>query len=135
MITFVSKPYGGRASDVIFEQSNLISLMDRQDALMVDRGFKIDNICNKKGITIIRPPFLKGKNQFTREEALEFKSIASARVHIERINQRIKVFKIVQNKFCWGHAHLAHDIMIIISGICNLGSPIFSADKFNTQFE
>lgn len=132
LITFVSKPYGGRASDnVIFEQSNLISLMDRQDALMVDRGFKIDNICIEKGINLIRPPFLKGKYQFTREEALEAKSIASARVHIERINQRIKVFKIFQNKFCWGHAHLAHDIMIIISGICNLGSPIFSADKFN----
>lgn len=60
--------------------------MDRQDALMVDHGFKIDNICNEKGNTLIRPPFLKGKNQFTREEALETKSIASARVHIERIN-------------------------------------------------
>lgn len=132
LITFVSKPYGGRASDnVIFEQSNLIVLMDRQDAIMVDRGFKIDNLCNEKGITLIRPPFLKGKRQFTKEEALETKDIASARVHIERINQRIKVFKIFQNKFSWGHAYLAHDIITIICGICNLGSPIFSNEKFN----
>lgn len=97
---------------------------------MVDRGFKIDDLCNEKGVTLIRPPFLKGKSQFTKSEALFTKEIASARVHIERVNQRLKIFKILQNKFHWGHAHLAHDIMIIISGICNLSSPIFASNKF-----
>lgn len=131
LITFVSKPYGGRASDnVIFQQSNLIELLDRSDAIMVDRGFRIDDICNEKGVTLIRPPFLRGKSQFTKTEALLTREIASARVYIERVNQRLKTFKILQNKFTWGHVHLAHDIMIIISGICNLSSPIFSSDKF-----
>ncbi|KAF0710601.1 Uncharacterized protein FWK35_00030622 [Aphis craccivora] len=97
---------------------------------MVDRGFRIDDICNEKGVTLIRPPFLRGKSQFTKTEALLTKEIASARVHIERVNQRLKTFKILQNKFTWGHVHLAHDIMIIIIGICNLSSPIFSPDKF-----
>lgn len=134
LITFVNEPYGERASDnVIFEQSNLISLLDKSDAIMVDRGFTIDNLCNEKGILLIRPPFLKGKKQLSRDEALETKSIASARVHIERINQRIKVFKIFQNKFSWGHARLAKDIMIILCGIWNLGNPIFFDEKFNPQ--
>lgn len=132
LITFVSEPYGGRASDnVIFEKSNLISILDKSDAIMVDRGFKVDNLCNERGILLIRPPFLKGKKQFTRQEALETKAIASARVHIERVNQRIKTFKIFQNKFSWGHVNLAKDIMIIVCGICNLGSSIFSDEKFN----
>ncbi|KAF0756420.1 Uncharacterized protein FWK35_00015347, partial [Aphis craccivora] len=68
------------------------------DAIMVDRGFRIDDICNEKGVTLIRPPFLRGKSQFTKTEALLTKEIASARVHIERVNQRLKTFKILQNK-------------------------------------
>uniref|UniRef100_A0A2S2PLY9 DDE Tnp4 domain-containing protein n=2 Tax=Schizaphis graminum TaxID=13262 RepID=A0A2S2PLY9_SCHGA len=131
LITFVSNSYGGRASDsIIFKQSNLIQLLDRYDAIMVDRGFLIDDECNEKGVTLIRPPFLKGKHQFSKSEALLTKDIAAARVHIERVNQRIKTFKIFQNKFGWGHAHLAHAIMVIICGISNLSSPIFSPDKF-----
>lgn len=113
--TFVSNSYGGRASDnIIFKQSNLIQLLDRYDAIMVDRGFLIDDECNEKGVTLIRPPFLKGKHQFSKSEALLTKDIAAARVHIDRVNQRIKTFKIFQNKFGWGYAHLAHAIMVII---------------------
>lgn len=131
LITFISKPYGGRASDnVIFNQSNIIQLMNEFDAIMVDKGFQIDNTCNEYNVTLIRPPFLKGKKQFTKPEALLSKDIASARVHIERINQRIKTFKIFQNKFSWAHINLVSDIMNIIGGICNLGKPIFANDKF-----
>jgi len=131
LITFISKAYGGRASDnVIFNQSNIVQLMNEHDAIMVDKGFKIDDACNKYNLILIRSPFLRGKKQFSKEEALLSRNIASARVHIERINQRIKTFKIFQNKFQWAHANLANDIMTIISAICNLSKPIFAEDKF-----
>lgn len=134
LITIISKPYGGRASDkLIFEQSGLINMMEHSDAIMVDKGFMIDDLCKQKQIAIIRPPFLKNKKQFLMEEALLNRDIASARVHIERMNQRLKTFKILQNKFTWAHAHLAHNIIIIIGGICNLSTPIFSNDKFNNS--
>jgi len=56
LITYISKLYGGRASDkAIFEQSNLIELMQKPDAVMVDKGFLIDDICKKKYITITFP--------------------------------------------------------------------------------
>lgn len=132
LITYISKPYGGRASDkTIFEQSGLIGMMERFDGIMVDKGFLIDDLCLEKQIDLIRPPFLKNKIQFSKAEALLNKDIASARVHIERINQRIKSFKIFQSKFSWSHNYLAYDIMIIICGMCNLSSPIFASDKFN----
>jgi len=132
LITFISEPFGGRASDkAIFEQSGLINKMEHPDAVMVDKGFMIDDLCKQKKIEIIRSPFLKNKKQFSMDEALRSKDIASARVHIERINQRLKTFKILQNKFPWAHAHLSSDIMIIIGAICNLSPPIFSNDKFN----
>ncbi|CAI6372743.1 unnamed protein product [Macrosiphum euphorbiae] len=65
------------------------------------------------------------------DEALRNRDIASARVHIERINQRLKTFKILQYKFPWALAHLSSDIMILIEAICNMSPPIFSNDKFN----
>lgn len=56
--------------------------------------------------------------------------IARARVYIERINQRLKIFKIFYNKYLWSHAHLAFDIMNIIYRICNLCVPIFGEDRY-----
>lgn len=103
--------------------------MTSPDAVMVDKGFLI-NICNSHNIQVIRPPFLRNKLQFSKEDALLTKDIARARVHIERVYQRLKTFKIFCNKFPWAHAHLASDIMTIISGLCNLCVPIFADDKF-----
>lgn len=63
VLTFVSKPYGGRSSDkAIFEQSGLIkNLFPFRDSVMVDKGFLIDSICAEHNIKIIRPHFLRKK--------------------------------------------------------------------------
>lgn len=131
LITFVSKPYGGRASDkVIFEESNVILLLNSgEDAVMVDKGFRIDELCQLNQIDLIRPPFLKQK-QLSAEEAILNAKIASARVHIERSNQRIKIFKILSGKLNWTLVPLIEDIFIIISAITNLSSPILSDSRF-----
>lgn len=44
--------------------------MNENDAIMVDKGFQIDDICHKYNFTLIRSPFLRGKKQFSKEEAL-----------------------------------------------------------------
>lgn len=38
--------------------------------VMVDKGFLIDDVCNKKGIMVIHPPFLKNQNKFSKEDAI-----------------------------------------------------------------
>ena len=49
MISFVSKAYGGKISkDAIFEQSNILDLLEKGDAITVDKGFRIDKLCKKK---------------------------------------------------------------------------------------
>lgn len=95
-ITFVSRAYGGRASDKnIFEDSNLIERLElHRDEIMVDKGFLIDSFSAAFGIKVVRPPFYskKKKNQqFSEEEAIQTREIAKARVHVERANQRIKI--------------------------------------------
>lgn len=94
LLSYVSPAYGGRVSDkAIFEQSGIIQLLKNTEKLMVDKGFLIDDVCLQHGIKIVRPPFLRQKSQFSQAEALNNCNIASARVHIERLNQRLTSFK------------------------------------------
>lgn len=130
-ISFVSKPYGGRVSDnAIFLQSGLMDRILPGEKIMTDKGFLIDELCRQNGIGLIRPPFLKKRTKFTYEESILNAKIASARVHIERTNQRIKVFKILTNKLPITLIPLVGDIFIIACGVTNLSSPILSSDKF-----
>lgn len=131
LITFVSNAYGGRASaKAIFDQSGLISRLSEGSAIMADKGFLIDNICAEKKIKLYRPPFLRNKKQLTAEEAIFNTNIAAARIHIERCNQRIKIFKILCAKFPFSLIHLIEDVFVIACAITNLSSPILSDDKF-----
>lgn len=91
-ITFLRKAYGGRASDkVIFCQSSLLELLAENDAVMVDKGFRITSECEEAGMKLIIPPFLKNKT-FSFEEVEQTANIAAARVHVERVIQRMKFF-------------------------------------------
>lgn len=130
-ISFISKPYGGRTSDkAIFEQSNLKNLLQPGNAVMVDRGFLIDDMCEMNGWKCIRPPFLKNKKQFTKSEAILTSKIACARVHIERSNQRIKTFQIVGGRLPVNLVPVLEEIFTVICATVNLNSPILKDDKF-----
>lgn len=132
LISYVSPSYGGRASDKsIFEQSRVIEQLEPYvDHIMADKGFLIDEICASYGIKLIRPPFLKKKKQFNQKEAVENRSIASARVHIERVNARIKSFRILKNTYPLHLILIADNIFLIICAIVNLSSPILKECKF-----
>ncbi|XP_071579699.1 uncharacterized protein [Temnothorax nylanderi] len=130
-ISYISKPYGGRVSDtVIFEQSNLVKLLQPGDAVMVDKGFLIDKVCELNRLKCIRPPFLKDKKQFTKAESILTCKIATARVYVERSNQRIKTFKIVGSKMPVALVSILEDIFVVICATINMSSPILSDNKF-----
>ena len=134
-ISFVSKCYDGRVSDTaIFEKSGLIDLLQptssQSEAIMVDRGFFIDNICQKADVRLVRPPFTRNKAQFSKEEAVLNAKIARARVHVERANQRLKAFKILGDKMPACLVKNSEQISTVICAIVNLSAPILSDDKF-----
>ncbi|OXU24694.1 hypothetical protein TSAR_000647 [Trichomalopsis sarcophagae] len=76
-----------------------------------------------KRVKLIRPPFLRNQTQLSKQEAIENRDIASARVHIERMNQRIKLFQILNNKIPWYFLNYVDDIFTLCCGLANLGSP------------
>jgi len=65
--------------------------------MLVDKKFLIDDECMQRKIKLIRSPFWKNQ-QLSEEKTLLNKEIACARVHIKRMNQRIKQFQILNNK-------------------------------------
>lgn len=131
-IIFISEPYGGRASDkAIFERSGLIERLEPfRDQIMVDKGFLIDSICSSYGVKLVRPPFLKNKKKFTKIEAEVTRDIAKARVHVERANQRIKIFKIFSSKLDWTLVPVVQEAFFVVCALVNLSSPILADSRF-----
>lgn len=132
MIIYLSKAYGGRASDTaITIQENVLQYCDPGDGVMVDKGFYIDQACSEAFLQLIRPPFLKRTaKQFTREEALRTRDIARARVHVERSIQRIKQFRVLRNVIPWRLLPQIDRIMTVVAALTNLSQPILALDKY-----
>ena len=69
-VTFAGELYGGCASDkAITAHSNVLKEMKSGETVMVDKGFKIQDL-TPKGVGINIPPFLVNP-QFTAEECVE----------------------------------------------------------------
>ncbi|XP_064467110.1 uncharacterized protein LOC135378135 [Ornithodoros turicata] len=132
LISYLSPAYGGRTSDThSTKESKVIETCEPHiDSVMVDKGFLIDDLCSEHAIKLIRPPFLKKKKQFSPHEAEQTQSITSARVHVERAIQRMKLFKILQQRFPLEFLPYINDITTIVAALANIGKPIFSENKF-----
>lgn len=97
---------------------------------MVEKGFLIDTAREARLTAVFMPPFLHAKKQLTKAEALATKHIAAARVHMERVIQRIKRLKIVSQKMPWNMVSLADDMLVIASGVANLSPSVLADNKF-----
>lgn len=70
------------------------------------------------------------KKQLSSADVSSTIEIASARVHVERSIQRIKLFQIMKSTICKTMAPHMTEIIQVICGIVNLKEPIMSDDKF-----
>ena len=96
-VTFVSKTWGGRASDkLITNNSGVLEKLQRGDSLLVDRGFLIREECLVRGINLISPAFTKGKKQLPRREVEMSRLISRARIHIERVINKCRDYRILK---------------------------------------
>ncbi|KAJ8678597.1 hypothetical protein QAD02_014384 [Eretmocerus hayati] len=132
VISYISDSYGGRISDKeIFKQSGLLDRLDPgRDAIMVDKGFDIEIECLEAHIGLIIPPKLGSRSQLSPEDSLLTNEIATARVHVERVIQRMKLWKIMKDKVTLTTLPYFDDIVKIIAALVNLKSPLLANDKF-----
>lgn len=91
LVTFISPLYTGCMSDVeITKLSGILELLEPGDDVMADKGFTLKKVLQEKNVTLNIPAFLSCKKRFTAEEIKETEQIAKLRIHIERVNRRIK---------------------------------------------
>ncbi|XP_077521801.1 uncharacterized protein LOC144132927 [Amblyomma americanum] len=95
-VMFVSKPYGGRASDrFITQHSGFLKFLAPGDTILADRGFTISDLL-PAGVKLMLPSFSKGRSQISRPELVESRRLARLRIHVERSIRRIKCFRLLK---------------------------------------
>ena len=125
MITFVSKVWGGRTSDVqITKESGFYNLLDPGDIVLADRGFTIKEDLLLRGAKLEIPPSSKGKEQQAPECVAKTKKIANARIHVERAIGRIKWFAILKETLPITLCPLLDDIVIVCAALSNFRNPL-----------
>ncbi|KAM7298112.1 hypothetical protein ISCGN_018738 [Ixodes scapularis] len=132
LISYVSPAYCGRSSDThITKESGLLEkCLPFIDSVMVDKGFLIDELCSEHKVKLIRPPFLRKKEQLSMQDAKSNQNIAAARVHVERAIQRMKLFRILRDNFSTDLLPQFDDIVAIIAGLVNLSKPLFKDSRY-----
>ena len=106
----------------------MIDLLEYGDVVLADKGFpsfqtSIDK--SGKNIMLVMPPLLQGKGEFSKEETEKTYNIARVRIHVERIMQRLSVFRILDKipKYLFSSVD---DITQVCCVLVNLQQPIIS---------
>lgn len=86
VVSFISKAWGGRASDkYITEHCGILQHLLPGDIVLADRGFDIEESVALNGGKLHIPAFTRGKLQLSAEDVHETRTIANVRIHVERV--------------------------------------------------
>ncbi|XP_033744337.1 uncharacterized protein LOC117330224 [Pecten maximus] len=124
-VVYVSKLYPGSTSDVaIVEHSNMLAQLSPGDLILSDKGFTIHPLL-PPGVHLNIPPFLKDKGQYTPAEVQVCRKIARSRIHVERVNERIKNFEILSH-IPQQYRHISTKIFQVCSMLVNFQEPMIA---------
>ena len=127
VLAFVSEFFPGSSSDKeITLMSGFLQTLQHGDEVMADKGFNVQDELASVGVSLVMPAFLKGKTQFSVEESNKNKAIASLRIHVERLMERLKNWHILDRKIPISMAPFASDIIIVIGALSNFLPPLIS---------
>ena len=87
--------------------------------VLADRGFQIEDLILAKGGKLVIPPFLAGRKKFTYKELVRSRIITRARIHIERFNQRLKLYKFIGDKITHHKLEVIDDAVFVCCMLVN----------------
>ncbi|XP_064480029.1 uncharacterized protein LOC135399823 [Ornithodoros turicata] len=132
-IMYVSKAYGGRASDkFIVKDCGILEYFARNDEIMADRGFTLDPYLAAQGVKLNVPAFTRGKAQLSEEEVTKTRRIASVRIHVERAINRMKTYRIFKSSLSIKCKKTIDMMIFVCAGLCNFKPPLI-AEVTGTQ--
>ena len=129
-ISFVSKGWGGRASDkMITEECGLLDFLIPGDQVLADRGFTIQESVGLYCAEVIVPDFTRGKKQLSGTSVERSRRIANVRIHVERvigmIRQKYTILNGVLPVALFGGAPDKVDkIVTVCSALCSMCSSV-----------
>ena len=132
-LTYLSETYGGRVTDKeLTKRSGLIAKLEPRDSIMADRGFEVDELL-PDGVQCNIPPFLNGRPQLEPHEVLSTRRIATLRIHVERIIEKIKNFQIT-SYFPVSVCPLADHIIKACAFLTLFDDPLVPVGKKSTTY-
>ncbi|KAL1475661.1 hypothetical protein MTO96_037126 [Rhipicephalus appendiculatus] len=117
----------------IVQQCGVLDALEPGDAVMVDKGFKIDDLL-PLGVSRYMPPFrIPGVAQMSRADVNQTKRVASARVHIERVIRRIKEFHILDRAFPINMLDLADAVFATCAFLSNFRTALIRHERNDAE--
>ena len=90
----MSRGYGGRVTDSdVVRDSGFLQVAQKGCSVLADHGFKC---IGSHGINFIVPPTKPKNRRFTETEVKTTRQIASLRIHIERVIERLREFHLLK---------------------------------------
>ena len=121
----LSDCYGGRASNgYICQDSNFYKFLEYGDRALADRIFQIREDLLLHYCTLFVPFGARVLAQLTAAECKTTKQFANVRMHIERVINKLKEFKIVKNIMPVSMLPHADAIIRVCGALCNWQPPL-----------
>ena len=126
-VTFVGELYTGLISDKeITKQCGIVSLLEENDSVMMDKGFLIEDLLQPIKATYDLPPFQTAdRSQFEEEEVQETQNIARVRIHVECAIRRIKEYHLFDKVIPLNMAGSINQLWTVACLLTNFKGPLF----------
>ncbi|EEC03876.1 conserved hypothetical protein [Ixodes scapularis] len=119
-VSFVSKCWGGRASDEkLIQSSRLLDKLANGDVILADRGFLIKEDVARRGAHLVVRALTRGKKQLPAREAEEARQISRIRIHVERSIGRM-VYRILRDRLPASLLRYATSVVNICAALANM---------------
>ena len=128
LVTYVSKLWGGRATDrAITENCGILDLIEPGDDVMADQRFGIEDLLAEKKATLNIPPFRQeGCSQLSAREVEETRRIARVRIHVELVIGQAKNFNFINEIMPITLVPMADDLVRVCFYLVNFDKPLMS---------
>ena len=124
-IVYVSDLFEGSISDrSIVEKSGFLDYINPGDLVLANRGFTIEDLLMRRQAVLNIPPFLGKRDKFTAQEELTTRRIAKARIHVERVIERVKKFKLLGGNIPLSLSPLADQLVFVACCLVNFQEPL-----------